>query len=370
MHQEGEEKMAQVYGSAGKSAFAMGETRYQDLISRIVLPMLSFLLLLPVGYYLLTRGHLFWGAVVAVIYVVSIKSLEETGLKFKKRITDADTGAKAEQAVAEALQELPDDYHVFHDLEFPSFNIDHVVLGPNDTSYAQAAGPKDLATTLQSLLSGNNSQYKKSENRQIQWPVLTLKFAACALAALLLIGAYKTMQGTVTSIFTPPQTNQIPSGFSRLQPVIQTQTAPIRQDSSTDFPLTHAVASKGMQNAIPFNFQEDRGQNVILILFNPQTNKLILRACVRAGEKLTSKLPQGEMAFLIATGPSWRGFDELFGENTDTRKARTVLSSSPKQGTILKFNASTSLLFQHGAQSPLPEAKALVDFAFKRSNNL
>ena len=37
---------------------------------------------------------------------------------------------EAEQAVAEALQELPDDYHVFHDLEFPGFNIDHVVVAP------------------------------------------------------------------------------------------------------------------------------------------------------------------------------------------------------------------------------------------------
>lgn len=99
--------MAQVFGSAGKSAFAMGDTRYQDLISRIVLPMLSFLLLLPVGYYLLTRGHLFWGTAVAVIYVVSIKALEEAGIKLKKRISHADTGAKAEQAVADGSAGAP-----------------------------------------------------------------------------------------------------------------------------------------------------------------------------------------------------------------------------------------------------------------------
>lgn len=128
IYQEDEEEMAQVFGSAGKSAFSMGDTRYQDLLSRIALPMLSLLLLIPVGYYLLTRGHFFWGVGVALFYVVSIKSLEEAGLKLKKRISHADTGAKAEQAVAEALQELPDDYCVFHDLEFTGFNIDHVVL--------------------------------------------------------------------------------------------------------------------------------------------------------------------------------------------------------------------------------------------------
>ena len=236
---------------------------------------------------------------------------------------------------------------------------------PHDSTSAQAATPKDLTTTLQALLSGQDSQHKKSATQQIQWTVLTLKFTACALAAVLLIGAYKTMQGTVASIFTSPQANQPPSGgSSSSHPVIQAQPDPTRQGPSADFPLTHAVAAKDMKNVIPFVFQEDRGQNVILILFNPQSKKLILRACVRSGEKLTSMLPQGEMAFFIVTGPSWGGFDELFGENTDTRKARTVLSSSLKQGTGPKFLTSTSLLFQHGVPSSLSETKALVDFVF------
>jgi hypothetical protein len=131
MYQEDEEEMAQVFGSAGKSAFSMSDTRYQDLLSRIALPMLSLLLLIPVGYYLLTRGHFFWGIGVGVFYFVSIKSLEQAGIKLKQRIFHADRGAKAEQDVAEALDSLPDDYYIFHDLEFPGFNIDHVVLGPN-----------------------------------------------------------------------------------------------------------------------------------------------------------------------------------------------------------------------------------------------
>ena len=531
--------MALVYGSAGKSAFAMGDARYRDMISRIAVPMLAFLLLLPIGYFLLTNGHLLMGLAVAAFYVFSIKSLEETGLKLKKRIFHADTGAKAEQAVAEALQELPDDFYVFNDLEFPGFNIDHVVLGPNgiflvetksqegnitqendvllrngrkffknflnqcwsqayslrdhmaadglsglsikpilcfsrgfveirgpvrgvavlnvgylrpyilsqrgslppqardqiipllsaalsdqaaqpssivpqsqtggivcpkcfhertqnddlhfsagecpkcgviyarvqtnsphDSASAQAAAPRDLTSTLQALLSDQNSQHKQSPFQQIQWPVLTLKLAACALAALLLIGAYKTMQATVTSIFESQQANQAPSDSSRLQPLIQAQPGPTRLGQSADFPLTHAVAAKDIQNAIPFVFQEDRGQNVVLILSDPQSKKLILRACVRSGEKLTCMLPQGEMALLMVTGLSWGGFDKLFGKNTDTRKAKAVLNSSPEQGTIRKFRASTSLLFQHGVPNSLPETKALVDFAFKRSSNL
>ena len=49
------------------------------------------------------------------------------------------------------------------------------------------------------------------------------------------------------------------------------------------------------------------------------------------------------------------------------RKAKTVLSSSPEQGTFPKFTASTSLLFQHGARSTWPETKALLDFEILKS---
>jgi hypothetical protein len=521
MNQEGSEGMAQIYGSAGKSAFAMGDSRYKDLISRIVLPMLFFLLLIPVGYYLLTRGHLVWGGLVAIFYVVSIKSLEKAGLKLKKRISDADTGAKAEQAVAEALQELPDDYHVFHDLEFPGFNIDHVVLGPNgiflvetksqkgnitqehdvllrngrkffkdflkqcwrqtyslrdhlnaerlrgltikpilcfsrgfveirgpvkgvtvlNASYLrpfilsqrgsvpdqtrdqiipilaaavsnQAAQPspmgqqsqtdgivcpkcfhertknddlfcspaecpkcgviytraqadtpdtpptaqttdntKDLAASLQTLLSGQNSKHKKSATQQIQWPVLTLKFAACALAALLLIGAYKTMQATVTRIFTPSQAIQTPEKPSPIHPVA--------------FPLTHAVSSDNSAQAITFVFEEDRGQNVILLFFDNKAKALALRACVRANEKLTTTLPRTDLGYVIVTGPVWQGYEDLFGPASESKKALITLSSQSKTGNVTPIQATSSMFLQKGGPSPLAEAKAWVKAAFK-----
>ncbi|MBV1719445.1 MAG: hypothetical protein KMY51_05500, partial [Desulfomicrobium sp.] len=72
--------------------------------------------------------HLFWGAAVALFSVRSITSLAEAGLNLKKRLSHADTGPKAEQAGPEALQELPDDYHVFHDLShFLLTLLEHVL---------------------------------------------------------------------------------------------------------------------------------------------------------------------------------------------------------------------------------------------------
>ena len=158
--------MAHVFGSAGKSAFAMGDSRYKDMLSRIVLPMLSFLLLIPVWYYLMTRGHLLWGVAVAAIYVFSINALEKTGLELKKRITDADTGARAEQDVAEALDSLPDDYFVFHDLEFPGFNIDHVVLGPNGIFLVETKSQKGNITQENDVLLRNGRRFFKDFLKQ------------------------------------------------------------------------------------------------------------------------------------------------------------------------------------------------------------
>jgi hypothetical protein len=489
----------------------------------IVLPMLFFLLLIPVGYYLLTHGHIFWGAVVAVIYVVFIKSLEDAGLKLKKRISDADTGAKAEQAVAEALQELPDDYHVFHDLEFPGFNIDHVVLGPNgiflvetksqkgnitqendvllrngrkffknylnqcwsqtyslrdhlgadklqgqaikpllcfargfveirgpvrgvavlnvsylrpyilsqrgsvpdqtikqcitvlaaavsnhaaqpsstahqppiggvvcpkcfhertktddlyhsasecpkcgviythaqadatdDTPSAQTSGPKGLAATLRTLLSGLGSTQKKPTIQKISWPILTLKFAACALAAVLLSGAYKTIRTTATNIFSPAQN-------------IQAQERSPLPSPSVAFPLTHAVSSDNSAKAITFVFEEDRGQDVILLFFDTKAKTLALRACVRANEKLTTTLPRVDLGYIIVTGPGWQGYDELFGPQSEAKKALIALSSQAKGGNVAPIRASSSMFVQKGAPSSLPEAKAWVKGAFVKT---
>jgi hypothetical protein len=539
--QEGEEEMAQVFGSAGKSAFAMGNSRYKDMLSRIALPMLSSLLLIPAAYYLLTHGHLYLGLGVAVIYFVSIKALEEAGIKLKKRISHADTGAKAEQAVAEALQELPDDYYVFHDLEFPGFNIDHVVLGPNgiflvetksqkgnitqehdvllrngrkffkdflkqcwrqtyslrdhlnaerlrghtikpilcfsrgfveirgpvkgvtvlNASYLrpfilsqrgivsdqtreqiipllvaavsnQAAQPNPIGQQSQTggivcpkcfhkrtknddlfcsaaecpkcgviyaraqsdtpdtppaaqttgikvlppivfallpflpkqfpftLLAGVAMAKRKQTIPNFSWNILALKFAACALAAILLIGAYKTMQATVTSIFSPPQTQ-----------TKQAPEKPIPDEPNSvhlaTFPLTHAVSSDNSAKAITFVFEEDRGQNVILLFFDTKAKTLALRACVRANEKLTTTLPRTDLGYIIVTGPIWQGYEDLFGSQSEAKKALITLSSQTKTGNVAPIRATSSMFVQKGAQSPLPETKAWIKAAFNNA---
>lgn len=221
---------------------------------------------------------------------------------------------------------------------------------PHDSASAQAAIPKNLTTTLQALLSGQDSQHNQSPTQQIHRTALTLKFAACALAALLLIGAYKTMQAIVISIFSPPQT--------------QTKQRPIQ---AVAFPLTHAVSSDNSAQAITFVFEEDRGQNVILLFFDNKAKTLALRACVRANEKLTTTLPRVDLSYVIVTGPAWQGYEELFGRQSEAKKALITLSSQTKTGNVASIRATSNMLVQKGAQSPLPETKAWIKAAFKNA---
>lgn len=231
---------------------------------------------------------------------------------------------------------------------------------PHDSKCAQAAAPKRLAAKLQSLLSGQNSQHKKPTTQQIQWPVLALKLAACALAAVLLTGAYKTMQATVASIFSPPQTQ------TKQPPEKPTPNKPY-PIHPVAFPLTHAVSSDNSAKAITFVFEEDRGQNVILLFFDTKAKTLALRACVRANEKLSTTLPRVDLGYVIVTGQVWHGYEDLFGPGSEAKKALIALSSQTKAGNVTSIQATSSMFVQKGAQSPLPEAKAWINKAFKNA---
>jgi hypothetical protein len=178
------------------------------------------------------------------------------------------------------------------------------------------------------------------------------------LAALLLIGAYKTMQTTVARIFSPPQTqtNQAPK-----KPIPNEQQHPIH---AVAFPLTHAVSSDNSAKAITFVFEEDRGQNVILLFFDNKAKTLALRACVRANEKLTTTLPRVDLGYVIVSGQTWQGYEDLFGPASESKKALMTLSSQTKAGNVTSIRATSSMFVQKGVQSPLPETKAWIKAAF------
>jgi hypothetical protein len=226
----------------------------------------------------------------------------------------------------------------------------------NDAPSAQTVGPSDLTATLQAFLSDLISPQKKPATKQIQWPVLTLKLSACALIAFLLIGTYNTIRATVTSIFKPTQATQ---GTDHPTSAKQHQSHP------EAFPVTHAVSLDTSAKGITFIFKEDRGQDAILLFFNTKAKTLALRACIRANEKLTTTLPRVDLGYVIVTGPAWKGYEELFGPHSESKKALITLSSQTKAGNVSPIRATSSLFFQKGAPSPLSKTKGLIKAAFK-----
>jgi hypothetical protein len=76
--------------------------------------------------------------------------------------------ANAEQTVAEALQDLPDDYYVFHDLEFPGFNINHnhIVLGSNGIFLAETKNQQGNITQENDVPLRNGRKFSKDYLKQ------------------------------------------------------------------------------------------------------------------------------------------------------------------------------------------------------------
>jgi hypothetical protein len=104
---------------------------------------------------------------------------------------------------------------------------------------------------------------------------------------------------------------------------------------------------------------------VILLFFDNKAKTLALRACVRANEKLTTTLPRTDLGYVIVTGPAWQGYEELFGPQSESKKALITLSSQTKTGNVTPIQATSSMFLQKGGPSPLAEAKAWVKAAFK-----
>jgi len=120
--------MAYIYGSAAQGSV---RSRRKDILLRLVLPLLFVLILAGVALYAFKQQQHWLTAIFAVFFVASILRFEELGLTVSHYLSHSQTNARAGQVVAKALEHLPHEYHVFHDLHFDGGRIDHAVIGPN-----------------------------------------------------------------------------------------------------------------------------------------------------------------------------------------------------------------------------------------------
>ena len=187
---------------------------------------------------------------------------------------------------------------------------------------------------------------------------------AGVMSAALLYGAFKTIVGRVEqaliqpTIQTPIESKENPS----LSPSQDAASAP-----SVAFPLTYAVAMTEASNTVPFVFTEDRGQNAVLLFFDRDAKQLVLRACVRAHEKLTTRLPSVNLGCVMTTGPSWHGFEHHFGHEAEIRKTGMSLKSQTQQGKVKGVATTSSALFDTGAPCSAGEIDSWIKTAFTPS---
>jgi hypothetical protein len=119
--------MALHWGRSGSSARGLANKRRQTL--NILL-----LVVLVIGtiYFLLLRSGL--GVVGMLVLIVVFKVVMDflTGeiTHQRRRERQALRGAKGEDRVADVLDDLPDDYVVFHDIDTGNGDIDHVLISP------------------------------------------------------------------------------------------------------------------------------------------------------------------------------------------------------------------------------------------------
>jgi predicted nucleic acid-binding Zn-ribbon protein len=123
--------MAHIHGSAVHSSITRASARRKDILLRLVLPLLFVLMLAAAGLYAFKQNQPWITAFFAVFFIAAILRFEELGLTLSHYLSHSQTNARAAQIVNKALRQLPDEYHVFHDLHFGGSQLDHAVIGPN-----------------------------------------------------------------------------------------------------------------------------------------------------------------------------------------------------------------------------------------------
>lgn len=123
--------MAYIYGSPGQDDVTASFDGRKAILLRIALPLLFLLALASAGLHAFLQGSYILTALSAVFFVFLLLRFEELGLTLAQRLSGSEAKARADRMVAKTLRQLPDGYHVFHDLELGGVRIDHAVVGPN-----------------------------------------------------------------------------------------------------------------------------------------------------------------------------------------------------------------------------------------------
>lgn len=113
--------MAKIHGVAGEWARVKGTMHGMKVLFAAFVA-LGF----SIGVFFF--AHFIWGV---LFILVSLGSIILGLSRVQDRIERSFKGARGEERVAQILQELPEDYHIFNDFVACGKHVDHVVVGPN-----------------------------------------------------------------------------------------------------------------------------------------------------------------------------------------------------------------------------------------------
>lgn len=123
--------MAHIHGKTTQGCISQTSAQRKDILLRIIVPLSLVLTLGAAGLFAFRHGQPWVTAIFAIFFIAAILRFEEIGLNLAHYPAHSQTNARAEQIVSKALRELPDEYHIFHNLHFEGNRLDHAVIGPN-----------------------------------------------------------------------------------------------------------------------------------------------------------------------------------------------------------------------------------------------
>ena len=120
--------MAYIYGKPGQGGNVAANAWSSGIIARIALPLLFLFILASAGLHAFQHGHFVPSACFAAFFVFLLLRFDELGLTLALRLSPGESRTRADQVVAMTLEQLPDHFHVFHDVRVGGAQIDHAVV--------------------------------------------------------------------------------------------------------------------------------------------------------------------------------------------------------------------------------------------------
>lgn len=156
--------MALQQGKAGESTKRLENTRYKARVAVTLIGVISVAALI----YLMPNFMGLTGIIVIGIAMKLIMTLTDKETRhYEKWEKKASRGAKAEEKIADILNQLPDDYMVFHDIVSAYGNIDHVVIKNNSVFLIETKSHRGEVTYNTNGLLINNKPAEKDFISQI-----------------------------------------------------------------------------------------------------------------------------------------------------------------------------------------------------------